>query len=167
MVERYLCENQVSDRSYLVRVEDRLLHRNRKFLKPSMYSPDTNAEEMSLEIGSSDKGITHQTDQSETHEEVTMGSNNQQTVAPGSANTLTPESLEAGCKESVDPPKSVRGTRTESVASPEQRPYITRSGRSVKPPARYRDMGKSIVQGLSMWGGGCYGVHVMWVWSIV
>ena len=139
---RGICENQVSDRSYLVRVEDRLLHRNRKFLKPSMHSPDTNAEEMSLEIGSSDKGITHQTDQSKTHEEVTTGSNNQPAVAPGSANTLTPESLEPGCKESVDPPKSVRGTGTESVASPEQRPYITRSGRSVKLPARYRDMGK-------------------------
>ena len=62
----------------------------------------------SLDIGSSDKGITHQTDQSETHEEVTTGSNNQPAVAPGSANTLTPESLEPGCKESGDPPKSVR-----------------------------------------------------------
>ena len=125
----------MSDRSYLVRVEDQLQHRNRKFLKPSVHSPDTNAEEMSSEIGHPTKALP---------EEVTMGSNNQQVVASGSANTLTPESLEAGCKESVDPPESVRGTTTESVASPEQRPYITRSGRSVKPPAtrRYKDMGK-------------------------
>ena len=55
---------------------------------------------------------------------------------------LHQRALEAGCKESVDPTESVSGTGTESVASPEQRPYITWSGRSAKPPARYRDMGK-------------------------
>ena len=107
-----------------------------------MHSPDLNPEEMSLEIVPSDKDITIQTGQSESQEEFTWGSNNQQVVSPGSANTLTPESLEAGCKESVDLPEGVRGTEAESVASPEQRPYITRSGRSVKLTVRYRDIGK-------------------------
>eukprot|EP00731_Ephydatia_muelleri_P025251 Em0017g334a len=47
---RGVCEKQLSDRSFLVRVEDRLLRRNRRFLKPSVHSPDRNAEEMSVEI---------------------------------------------------------------------------------------------------------------------
>ena len=63
-------------------------------------------------------------------------------VSPGSAYILTPESLEAEGKESEDLPEGVRGTEMEAVTSPEQRPYVTRSGRAVKPLARFRDIGK-------------------------
>eukprot|EP00731_Ephydatia_muelleri_P019632 Em0012g457a len=139
---RGVCEKQLSDRSYLVRVEDRLLRRNRRFLKPLVHSPDRNAEEMSVEIVPSDVSIPNQMGQSVSQEEPPWGSKDQQVVSSGSANTLTPESLEGRGKESADLPEVVRGTETESVASPEQRPYITRSGRAVNPPARYRDMGK-------------------------